>query len=126
MQGNKFQQVVALGIVTLSVALGGCDGGSASQPSASAGGAAATVAPSGTYESKMPDGTVIRLDFRGGGAVGISMTEDGQTNTFDGQWVENGEVILVDGDEGFSLELSRRGDALVTDNFGLTMTFTKP
>ena len=73
----------------------------------------------------MPDGTVLRLSFHDGGAVEIAMTEDGQTNSHDGKWILNGEVILVEGGEGMVMQLSWRGKALVTDLGGATLTFNK-
>ena len=115
MQRRKFHRIVATLIAAASVGLIGC-GGSAS---------AGSGAPSGTYESRLPDGTVIRLSFRGGGAVGIAMTEDGKTNSHDGKWVLNGDTILVEGDEGLTLQLSWQGEALVTDFGGLKLTFKK-
>jgi hypothetical protein len=125
MQCNRFHRIVATLIVAVSVGLSACNDGAVSQPSAAAGSVAAKGAPSGTYETRLPDGTVIGLNFRGGGAVDISMTEEGETNSQDGKWIQNGEVFLVEGGEGLTLQLSWRGDALVTDFGGLTTTFTK-
>jgi hypothetical protein len=124
MQRKGFHRIVATLIFALSVGLSGCGGGGASaEPSAVV--AARSGAPSGAYESRLPDGTVMRLSFRDGGAVTIAMTEDGTTNSHDGKWVLNGEVILVEGDEGMMMQLSWRADALVTDFGGITLTFTK-
>jgi hypothetical protein len=53
------------------------------------------------------------------------MTEGSQTTSHDGKWILNGEVILVEGGEGMVMQLSWRGDALVTDFGGATLTFTK-
>ncbi len=53
------------------------------------------------------------------------MTEDGDTNTHQGKWIVNGEIILVEGGEGMTMQLSWRGDALVTDFGGARLTFTK-
>ena len=53
------------------------------------------------------------------------MTEDGKTNSHDGKWILNGEVILAEGGEGLTMQLSWRGDALVTDFGGATLTFKK-
>jgi len=116
--------IIALTIV-LSVGLAGCGGGAAAEPSASKAGATDARAPSGAYESRLPDGTAIRLTFRDGSKVGIAMTEDGKTNSHDGKWIVNGEVILVEGGEGMTMQLSWRGDALVTDFGGVTLTFKK-
>ena len=80
---------------------------------------------SGAYESQLPDGTVIRLSFHDGGAVEIAMTEEGRTDSHDGKWILNGEVILVEGGEGMVMQLSWRGNALVTDFGGATLTFNK-
>ena len=130
MQRKSFHRFAMMLVVALSVGGTGCGGGTsaeqalAEQP-ASNGQATATRAPSGAYESRMPDGTVIRLTFRDAGAATIAMTEDGKTNSHDGKWVVNGEVILVEGDEGLNLQLSWRGDALVTDFGGITLTFNK-
>jgi hypothetical protein len=126
MQCTGFQMSVATLIVAVSVGLSACQDTAAPAPSAAAGaGTVAKGAPSGTYETRLADGTAIRLNFRGGGAVDISMTEEGETNSQDGKWVQNGEVFLVEGGEGLTLQLSWRGDALVTDFGGLTTTFTK-
>ena len=73
----------------------------------------------------MPDGTAIRLTFRDGGAVTIAMTEDGKTDSHNGKWILNGEVVLVEGGEGLTMQLSWRGEALVTDFGGATLTFKK-
>ena len=73
----------------------------------------------------MPDGTVMRLSFHDGGAVEIAMTEEGETNSHNGKWIRNGEVILVEGGEGMTIQLSWRGNTLVTDFGGATLTFTK-
>jgi hypothetical protein len=126
MQRTRFHSIVAALIVAVSVGLIGCESGAAPEPSAVAGGGAvAKGAPSGTYETRLADGTAIRLDFRGGGAVVIAMTEEGETTSQDGKWVQNGEVFLVEGGEGMTLQLSWRGDALVTYFGGATLTFTK-
>ena len=122
---KKFHQIVATLIVAVSVGLIGCGGGAAAEQSDSTRVAAGSGAPSGAYESRLPDGSVIRLSFRDGGAVGIAMTEDGKTNSHDGKWILNGEVILVEGGEGLMLQLSWRGNALVTDFGGATLTFNK-
>lgn len=115
---NSLQRILATLIVAVSVGLGGCGGGASADGSAIA-------APSGDYESRMPDGTTMRLSFGDGGAVEIAMTEDGQTNSHDGQWVLNGEVILVEGGEGMTMQLSWQDDALVTDFGGVTLTFNE-
>ena len=112
-------------IVVVSTGSIACGGGASATQSASTSGVAAAKSPTGAYESRMPDGTVMRLTFRDGGRVTIAMTEDGKTNSHDGKWVLNGEVILVEGGEGMTLQLSWRGDALVTDFGGATMTFKK-
>ena len=125
MKIKRFHRIVATLIVAVSVGLVGCSGGAAAEQSASTRVAAGSGAPSGAYESRLPDGSVIRLSFRDGGAVGIAMTEDGKTNSHDGKWILNGEVILVEGGEGMTLQLSWRGDALVTDFGGVTLTFNK-
>lgn len=125
MQRNTFHRIVALLIVAVSVGLAGCGGGSAPDPSASTGGAAGKGPPSGTYETRLPDGSVTRIDFRSGGRAGISMTEGTETNSFEGKWVQNGEVFLVEGDEGFTFQFSWRGEELITDFGGITLTFTK-
>ena len=125
MQRRRFHQVAATLVVAVSVGLIGCGGGASAEQSGSTRVAAGSGAPSGAYESRLPDGTVIRLSFRDGGAVGIAMTEDGKTNTHDGKWILNGEVILVEGGEGLTMQLSWRGEALVTDFGGATLTFTK-
>jgi hypothetical protein len=125
MQIKTFHRIVATLILIVSVGLLGCSGGAAAEPGASTSVAAGSGAPSGAYESRLPDGSAIRLSFRDGGAVGIAMTEDGKTNSHDGKWILNGEVILVEGDEGLTLQLSWRGDALVTDFGGATLTFNK-
>ncbi len=125
MQSKKLQRIVATLIAAVSVGLSGCNREASPEPAASTGGAAARGAPSGVYESQMPGGTAMSLDFRDGGAVTIAMTEDGETNSFDGDWVQNGEVILVEGGEGMTMQLSWRSEALVTDFGGATLTFTK-
>ena len=125
MQRNTFYRIVATLIVAVSIGLTGCGGGAAAEQPASSSAAAASGAPSGTYESRLPDGTTISLGFRDGGAVNIAMTEDGKTNAHDGKWILNGDVILVEGGEGLTLQLSWRGDALVTDFGGATLTFKK-
>ena len=125
MQIKRFHRIVATLIVAVSAGSFGCTGGASADQSGSPGGAAGGRSPSGAYESRLPDGTAIRLTFRDGGAVRIQMTEDGQTNSHDGKWVLNGEVILVEGGEGMTLQLSWRGEALVTDFGGATLTFNK-
>ncbi len=125
MQRRRFHRIVATLIVATSVGLIGYGGGAAAEQSASGASAAATRSPSGSYESRLPDGSVIRLSFRDGGAVKIAMTEDGQTNAHDGKWVLNGEVILVQGGEGMTMQLAWKGEALVTDFGGVTLTFNK-
>src|SRR5829696_8571906 len=116
-------------IIAVSVGMIACGGGASAEQSAaqavSAGSAADARSPSGAYESRLPDGTAIRLTFRDGAAVRIAMTEDGQTNTHEGKWIVNGDVILVEGGEGMTMQLSWRGDALVTDFAGVTLTFKK-
>jgi len=124
-RGPHIHRIVATLIVAVSVGLIGCGGGAAAEQSASTRVAAGSGAPSGAYESRLPDGSAIRLSFRDGGAVGIAMTEDGKTNSHDGKWILNGEVILVEGGEGMTLQLSWRGEALVTDFGGATLTFNK-
>ena len=118
-------RIVATLIVAMSVGLIGGGAGVSAEQSATTGVAAGSGAPSGAYESRLPDGTAIRLTFRNGGAVGIAMTEDGKTTTHNGKWVLNGEVILVEGGEGMTMQLSWRGDALVTEFGGATLTFKK-
>jgi hypothetical protein len=59
------------------------------------------------------------------GAVEIAMTEAGQTNSYQGKWILNGDLILVEGGEGMMMQLSWRGDSLVTDFGGFTLTFNK-
>jgi hypothetical protein len=125
MQRNRFHQVVATSIVAVAVAFGAFGYGASPNQSAPNAAAATRRAPSGNYATRMPDGTTIRLSFRAGGAVTIAMTEAGETNTFDGKWVLNGEVILVEGGEGLTMQLSWRGDELVTDFGGATLTFTR-
>ena len=126
MRRNSFRLIAVTLIFAVSVGLSGCEGGASSaEPSAATGGKPASGAPSGAYESRLPDGTVMRLSFRDGGAVTIAMTEDGTTNSHDGTWVLNGEVILVEGGEGMMMQLSWRADALVTDFGGATLTFSK-
>ena len=125
MQTKRFHRIVATLIVAVSVGLIGCGGGAAAEQSAATQVATGSGAPSGAYESRMPDGTVMRLTFRDGGAVGVAMTEEGKTTSYDGKWVLNGEVILVEGGEGLTLQLSWRGADLVTDFGGATMTFKK-
>jgi hypothetical protein len=122
---ERFHRIVATLLVAVSVGLIGCGGGASAEQSAATRVAAGSGAPLGAYESRLPDGTVIRLSFRDGGAVGIAMTEEGKTNSHDGKWILNGEVILVEGGEGLTLQLSWRGDALVTDFGGATLTFNK-
>jgi hypothetical protein len=125
MQTNRFHRVAAALIIAVSAGLMACSGGASADQSASTRVAAGSGAPSGAYESRLPDGTAIRLSFRDGGAVGIAMTEDGKTNSHDGKWILNGEVILVEGGEGLTMQLSWRGEALVTDFGGATLTFKK-
>jgi hypothetical protein len=124
MHRNTFHRIVALLIVTLGVGVG-CGGGSAPEASA-AGSEARKGAPSGTYESSLPDGSVMRLVFHGGGKVDFAMTEDGATNTFAGKWVQNGDVILAEGGEGMTLELRWQGQDLVTNSLGWQLTFARP
>ncbi|MEQ1757178.1 MAG: hypothetical protein ABL986_02590 [Vicinamibacterales bacterium] len=121
----KFHRIVPALIVALSVGVIGWGSGASAEELASTRVAADAASPSGAYESKLPDGTAIRLTFRGGGAVRIAMTEDGKTNAFDGKWIVNGEVILLEGGEGMTMQLSWRGDTLVTDFGGATLTFKK-
>ena len=125
MRIKRFAGIVATLIVAVSVGLIGGGSGASAEQSASTPVAAGAGAPSGAYESRLPDGTTIRLTFRAGGSVRIAMTEDGKTNAHEGKWVLNGEVILVEGGEGITLQLSWRGDALVTDFGGATLTFKK-
>jgi hypothetical protein len=125
MRCRRFHRFVGTLMIAVSVGLVACSGGASAEPPASTGGAADVRSPSGAYESRLPDGTAIRLTFRDGGAVRIAMTEDGQTNAHDGKWIVNGEVILVEGGEGLALQLSWRGEALVSDFGGATLTFTK-
>lgn len=127
MQSKQFRVVVASLMIAAGVVSGACGGGASAEKAAAPGAVADADArpPSGAYESTLPDGTVIRLSFRSGGSVNISMTEDGKTDAHDGKWVVNGEVILVQGGEGMTLQLSWKGDALVTDFGGATLTFKK-
>ena len=118
-------RIVAALIVVVSVGLSGSIGGASAEQSTPTRVAAAAAAPSGAYQSRLPDGTVIRLTFRAGGAVAIAMTEDGKTTSHNGKWIVNGEVILVEGGEGMTMQLSWKGAALVTDFAGVTLTFTK-
>ena len=122
---KRFHRVVVTLLAVVSVGLIGCGGGASAEQSASTRVAAGSGAPSGAYESRLPDGSTIRLSFRAGGAVGIAMTEDGKTTSHEGKWVLNGEVILVEGGEGMTLQLSWRGNSLVTDFGGATLTFNK-
>jgi hypothetical protein len=117
--------VVAMLSIAVSVGSIGCGGGASAEQAASTPVATGAGAPSGAYESRLPDGTAIRLSFREGGAVGIAMTEDGKTNSHDGKWILNGDVVLVEGAEGLTMQLSWREDALVTDFGGVTLTFKK-
>jgi hypothetical protein len=125
MQRKRFHRIVATLIVAVSVGLIGYGGGASADQSASTRADSGSGAPAGAYESKLPDGTVIRLSFHNGGAVEIAMTEDGKTDSHDGKWILNGEVILVEGGEGMMMQLSWRGKALVTDFGGATLTFNK-
>ena len=125
MQRNTLHGIVATAIVAAGVGLIGCGGEASGEQSVSTRAEARSGAPSGAYQSQLPDGTVIRLRFRDGGACEIAMTEEGKTNSFDGKWILNGEVILVEGGEGMMMQLSWRGDALVTDFGGATLTFNK-
>ena len=121
-QGHR---IVAALIVAVSVGLIGSPGGASAEPWSSTRVAAVAAAPSGAYQSRLPDGTVSRLTFRAGGAVAIAMTEDGKTTSHEGKWIVNGEVILVEGSEGLTMQLSWQGNALVTDFGGVTLTFNK-
>jgi hypothetical protein len=125
MQINERHRMVAALVVVVSVGLIGSTVGASAEQSPSTRVAAAAAAPSGAYQSRLPDGTVIRLTFRAGGAVAIAMTEDGKTTSHNGKWIVNGEVILVEGGEGMTMQLSWRGNALVTDFAGVTLTFNK-
>jgi hypothetical protein len=125
MQHNSFHRVVATFIVAVSVGFSACGGSASTDSSGATANAAGKGAPSGTYESKLPDGTAIQLRFSDGGAVVISMTEDGKTDAHDGKWILNGEVILIEGGEGMVMQLGWRGDVLVTDFGGATLTFNK-
>jgi len=125
MHRRTSHRIVTALIFAASVVLIGCGGGASAEHSASTSGAPTARTPSGAYESKLPDGTAIRLTFRDGSAVTIAMTEDGKTDSHNGKWVVNGEVILVEGGEGMTMQLSWRGDALVTDFGGATLTFRK-
>jgi hypothetical protein len=125
MRSRLFQPFVALLIVTLGIGVSSCGGASAPEASAATGGAAQEGAPSGIFESPLPDGSVMRLNFRGGGKVDFAMTEGGATNSYEGKWVQNGEVILAEGAEGLTLELRWRGKDLITDSIGMTLTFTR-
>ena len=125
MQRKRIPGIVATLLVSVSFGLIGCGGGATGEQSASTRGDAGTGAPSGAYESQLPDGTVMRLSFHDGGAVEITMTEDGKTDSHDGKWILNGEVILVEGGEGMVMQLSWRDNALVTDFGGATLTFNK-
>lgn len=118
MQRRKFHRFAAALVIAASIGLSACGGSSVAD-------AAGRGAPSGNYESRMPDGTTIQLRFRDGGNVVIAMTDGGETNSHDGKWVLNGEVVLVEGGEGMLLQLSWRGDALVTDFGGATLTFNR-
>jgi len=121
----KFYRIVAMLIVAVSVGSIGCGSGASAEQSASTRVAAGSGAPSGAYESRLPDGSAIRLSFRAGDAVTIAMTEDGKTNAHEGKWILNGEVILVEGGEGMTMQLSWRGEALVTEFGGVTLTFKR-
>ena len=125
MQYNRLQRIVVTAIVSLSVGFSAYGGEASPQASAPTAVAASKGAPSGTYQSRLPDGTVIQLLFRDGGAVIIAMTEGGQTDSHTGKWILNGEVILVEGGEGMTMQLSWRGASLVTDFGGVTLTFNK-
>lgn len=109
-------------------ALAGCpskDSGGSQSANSSGGGSSKSGAPSGAYESPMPDGTTFRLDFKPAGAVTMATIEAGATNSYEGKWVLNGESILVEGAEGMGMQLNWKGDALVTDFAGTTLTFIK-
>lgn len=125
MQRKSFHRIVATLIIAASVGLIGCGGGTSAEQSASTRADSTSGAPSGAYQSQLPDGTVIRLSFHDGGAVEIAMTESGRTDSHNGTWILNGEVILVEGGEGMMMQLSWRGKALVTDFGGATLTFNK-
>jgi hypothetical protein len=125
MQGNKFYRIAAMLIVGLSVGLSGCKPTATPESAAATGGAASKRVPTGVYQSPMPDGSVIRLTFGEGNAVEIAMTEAGETNSFDGEWVLNGEVIILRGGEGMAMQLAWRGDELITDFGGIILTFTE-
>lgn len=125
MQRSSFHPVVALLIVALGFGVGGCGGSSAPEASAATADAAGKGAPSGMYQSPMPDGSVMRLNFRGGGKVDFAMTEDGATTSYEGRWVQNGDVILAEGAEGMTLELRWQGKELVTNSLGMQLTFTR-
>ena len=117
--------VVAVIVAAVSVSVMACGGGASAEQSGTAPVATGAGAPSGAYESRLPDGTAIRLTFRDGGAVTIAMTEDGKTDSHNGKWILNGDVVLVEGGEGMTMQLSWRGEALVTEFGGATLTFKK-
>jgi len=125
MQRKTLLGILSTLIVAISLGVIGCGGRASDEQSGSTRGDAGSGAPSGAYESQMPDGTVMRLSFHDGGAVEIAMTEEGETNSHNGKWIRNGEVILVEGGEGMTIQLSWRGKALVTDFGGATLTFNK-
>lgn len=117
-------------VAVVCVAITGCpsnSGSSGGEKTASGGGSGSGSggAPSGAYQCKMPDGTVFTLDFQSGGKMKMIMTESGQDDVTEGNWVLNGDALTVQAPDGPPMNITRSGNDLVADMGGIKMTFVK-
>lgn len=132
LEGNKVKVTLSNDTTIMTIDDKGClDGGgiigrfckgSAKSNSSSS---AKNSAPSGTYECNVPDGTKFTLEFSSGGKVKMTMTERGQADVTEGNWVLNGDDIMIQSAEGPPMNLKRNGTSLVADMGGMQMTFVK-
>lgn len=115
--------------IIIAAALAGCpskDNSTGNGAASSSRDSGTAKAPSGVYESRMPDNTVFRLNFLAGGKAKMTMTENGVEETKDMNWVINGESIMVQSpDAGMPIQLYWKGDALTSNLWGTVLTFTK-
>ena len=117
---------VFLCLVVVPAMLCGCPGGGGSGGGASSTSNGTAKAPSGVYESALPDNTIFRIEFLSGGNARMTMIEDGEEDVQDMKWNVNGESIIVQSPEAnMPIAFNWKGSQLTCDMGGLTLTFTK-
>jgi hypothetical protein len=101
------------------------DDNAGSSRSSASSSAKTSGAPSGLYECNVPDGSKFTLEFSAGGKCKMAMIEHGQPDVTEGNWVLNGDDIMIQSTDGMPMNLKRNGTSLVADMGGMQMTFVK-